>query len=223
VKQYTVTITPDDGVGAETVIKLDVNGVTPRVKELRLTAGDNGSLSTSQLPAINLELLLAAVMPAATSMPAPAAMSLPGTDTPALDVAAAPADAPPPPPAAAQTAPSVATASTSPRRGRPAKKAAAPATRTAKKTAGRKAAAAKATAKKAQPGKVRKATSAKPDPKTGRVYRTMPDDFVSTYHQASTVAAIADVYDVPRHTAQGWVNTARKRGLIAAARRRSNR
>lgn len=64
-KSYTVTITPDDGDGAQTVVTLEVNGAAPRITELWLRAGANGSLSTGQLPDINLEQLLAAVTPGA--------------------------------------------------------------------------------------------------------------------------------------------------------------
>ncbi|HEY1487233.1 MAG TPA: hypothetical protein VGF84_14095 [Micromonosporaceae bacterium] len=55
---------------------------------------------------------------------------------------------------------------------------------------------------------------------TGRVRRLMPDDFADMYRQAPTVAAVADYYQVPTYTAQGWVQTARKRGLIPPARGR---
>jgi hypothetical protein len=40
---------------------------------------------------------------------------------------------------------------------------------------------------------------------TGRAYRRMPEDFAEVFHQASTPAAIMDHYNVPRHTAQGWI------------------
>jgi hypothetical protein len=43
----------------------------------------------------------------------------------------------------------------------------------------------------------------------GRVYRRMPEDFTAVYQQASTPAAIADHYGVPRHTAHGWIRRAK--------------
>lgn len=40
---------------------------------------------------------------------------------------------------------------------------------------------------------------------SGRPYRRMPDDFTETYAQTQTVSALADHYDVPRHTVNGWI------------------
>jgi hypothetical protein len=41
------------------------------------------------------------------------------------------------------------------------------------------------------------------------VYRRMPDDLAAVFEKAGTVAAIAEHYQVPRHTAQGWVGRLR--------------
>ncbi len=255
-QQYTVTITPDDGEGAQTIVRLEVNRNVPRIKELRLTAGRNGSLSTAQLPAINLEMLLAAVMPAGTTAPSirPRVTAAPTTATaavaptvvaptaaaePAIEaVPAIPTNAP-----ARTAAPKTARAkATGPKAAAATKTSttakAAPATKAAKvakkppatKSAGpaptgegvpvRKAVkkAARTSAKTAA-----KTKAAPPTSGTGskdRAYRSMPEDFVSTYHQAPTVAALAEVYGVPVYTAQNWINTARKRDMIPAARSR---
>src|SRR4051794_28971212 len=77
-RSYTLTITPDDGVGAETVVKLQVDGATPRITKLELTAASGQTLATSQLPAINLEMLLASVQSATAApiTPTPAATAV---------------------------------------------------------------------------------------------------------------------------------------------------
>lgn len=233
---YTVTITPDDGQGAETVVKLDINGSAPRIKELRLTAGENTSLSTGQLPAINLELLLAAVMPTAapkavtatpptiatvptarvvapdapTAIEPAAAVSVPTAATPRARAKAAPPRAQvnaTPPRARAKATP---TAGATQAKTAPGKNTAPTKKSAAKKVTGTKRTPA-ATASKAQAGDTTK---------TGRVYRTMPDDFAGTYGK-TTMADLADVYRVPLHTIQGWVNTARKQGKIPPARSRN--
>jgi hypothetical protein len=60
------------------------------------------------------------------------------------------------------------------------------------------------------------ATAAKKPTRAGasgtRVYRRMPDDFAAVYQQAGSAAAVADHYDVPRHTANGWIRRLRDQG-----------
>jgi hypothetical protein len=194
---YTITITPDDGVGAETVVKLQIDGNTPRITKLELTAAAGATLATSQLPAINLEMLLASVQPAITPYPTP---------TPAIATATVQQPAADDIPAATPREREPATGHD---RTKPAATAAAvkPAPKATKKPATGKTA---ASAKK---------TQAKPE-STGRAYRTMPGDFAAVYQQASSVGAVADHYGVPRHTAQNWVATARRRDLIPAGQRR---
>lgn len=71
---------------------------------------------------------------------------------------------------------------------------------------GRSAAGAKATrtVRKASP---KRATSVD----AGRAYRRAPEDLESIFQQAGSASAVADYYDVPRHTAQGWIRTLRRR------------
>lgn len=77
-KTYTLTIAPDDGQGTQTVVNLQLDNGRPTITGLHLVALDSTGLSANQLPAINLELLLAAIMPATTpATPAP-------TDAPAI-------------------------------------------------------------------------------------------------------------------------------------------
>lgn len=202
---FTVTITPDDGAGAQTVVKLQVNGQQSRITQLQLNAGTDVGLSATQLPEINLELLLAAVLPAAT----PPARSIRGVkadgEVDAFGSAGSVSDAP------------VATTT----RSRPGRKSAGDTVRAAKKPKTRRGRPATKIASAAQPA----ATSARGAGKTmgtggSRVYRTLPDDFAAVYQQAKSVAGVADHYQVPRHTVNGWVRTARQRGLIAQAQPR---
>ncbi len=202
---YTVTITPDDGTGAQTVVKLRVDGAHSRITQLQLNAAADEGLSATQLPPINLELLLAAVLPA--SMPATHAIRGSRSGTVAdLSGAGGPVSDEPP---AATTRSRPGRKSTSDQ-GRSARKSKAGGGRPATKVA----AAAKPAATSARaPGMAAKGG-------TGRVYRTLPDDFAGVYGQAKSVAGVADHYQVPRHTVNGWVRTARQRGLIAPGRSR---
>lgn len=51
-----------------------------------------------------------------------------------------------------------------------------------------------------------------PARRSDRPYRQMPpaDDLRAVFEQVGTVTAMAAHYDVPRHTAQGWMNRLRK-------------
>jgi hypothetical protein len=61
---YTITITPnDDDTGAQTIIRVDTTTGTPRVMELTVSAPGGGGLSPHELPAVNLEQLIAALAP----------------------------------------------------------------------------------------------------------------------------------------------------------------
>jgi hypothetical protein len=44
----------------------------------------------------------------------------------------------------------------------------------------------------------------------------MPDDFIQTFGK-TTLSDLATVYNVPLHTVNAWVRTARQKGLIPAA------
>jgi hypothetical protein len=73
-------------------------------------------------------------------------------------------------------------------------------------------------AKKTTPAK--KTTAAKKTTRAAagrRAYRRMPDDFATVYGQAGSAAAIADHYQVPRHTANGWIRRLRDQATIPAS------
>jgi len=44
----------------------------------------------------------------------------------------------------------------------------------------------------------------------GRAYRRMPDDVLETLERLGSVTKLAQHYEVPRHTAQGWVGRLRR-------------
>jgi hypothetical protein len=77
----------------------------------------------------------------------------------------------------------------------------------------RKAPARKVPAKKATPVKAAaaaKGASGQPAAESsGRVYRRAPDDLAAVFERMGTVAAVADHYQVPRYTAQGWIGRLR--------------
>ncbi|MFG1952490.1 hypothetical protein [Micromonospora sp. NPDC048830] len=220
---YTITIAANDPSRATTTMTVELNGPTTRITELVVRAGEGDGLTAGQLPAVDLDLLLKAVTPAVggqqaiTLSPAAPADDAPTTEETSVDGEEHVADTEATQPVAATTPTAEEPATTSPaeadvtevavpKQASRAKARAAGATR----AGGRKAAAganATTAARKAttQTAKGEAATA------TGRVYRRSPSDLESVYQQAGSVAAVADHYNVPRHTAQGWIRTLRRR------------
>jgi hypothetical protein len=228
---YTITITADDDRAATTTLRLDTSGNEVRLTDLHLHA--RNGLSTGRLPAIDYGLLLQAVAPA-TPTPITVVPAIP-----AGEVDAAPVTRPEPEPAAgrgkarqtvsAATKRSRAAAPSAPRSGRTGRRAAStakPAPAEPTKTTRSRRVAANKTA--AAPNKTvrsaKKAAEAAPAKKAtraaagsgGRVYRRMPDDFAAVYQQTGGAAAIAEHYDVPRHTANGWIRRLRDQATSAS-------
>jgi hypothetical protein len=129
------------------------------------------------------------------------AQELPVIDLALLVAALAPASAP-----AITAAPAPAPAS------------AAPATRT-RQTRGRRGRKAAEPPAKATRGRRRAAASTAEAPKAGRAYRRMPaqDDVVAAWNESHSASALAAYFDVPRHTAQGWLRRLRSMGVIEPA------
>jgi hypothetical protein len=75
---------------------------------------------------------------------------------------------------------------------------------------GRKAKA--APAKVAPAKKMAAKKAAKGAEREARAYRRMPDDILAVFQQAGGATALAGHYDVPRHTAQGWLRRLRQQG-----------
>ncbi|PZF97265.1 hypothetical protein C1I99_15935 [Micromonospora deserti] len=215
-------MTADDPSRATTTLAVELDGTTARITELVVRAGDGDGLTPGQIPAVDLDLLLKAVTPAVggqeaiTVSPAAAAdeetapegesgaVAEPGGTEAAQPVATTTSTATEP--ATASPGNSDATEVAVPKQASRAKAQAAGATR----AGGRRAVpGAKAT------GAARKTTKQTGKGETskdkGRAYRRSPGDLESVYQQAGSVAAVADHYNVPRHTAQGWIRTLRRR------------
>jgi hypothetical protein len=216
---YTISITPDDTSRASTTLRVDVSDNAPRITELLVRAGAATGLSAHQLPAVDLDLLLRAVTPAAvpalvhaaeTERPAPAEPepAEPQAPQPRAEAAAVPARA----------SGRAAAATAAPRKRTTRKPAEPTAASTGRSTAGRTAKQAGG-AKKA--AKATRTAAGKATPTTSggeRAYRRAPDDLPQAFQQAGGVTAVARHYGVPRHTAQSWVRRLRQQGLISGGR-----
>jgi len=190
---YTITIAPnDDETGPLTTIRVDTGSGSARITELTVRAVEGAGLSPQQLPAVNLEQLIAALAPSA-----PAAIAA----RPHPEPAASPDGATPEAPAEPAAAPE---ASASPiRAGRSARG----------KKAGRKAPAKKA------PSRVRQAGGEKAGGQTAtgrRAYRRMPEagEVLAAYREVGGTTALARHFGVPRHTATGWLRRLRSQGML---------
>jgi len=204
---YTITITPfDDETAPQTVIRVDVSSGEARIVELSVRAADGSSLSPSQLPAVNLDQMIAAV-----NLGQQAALG------------AAPAAAPAARQARQRRAAGGRRSATSTRAARsdaqpPSRSRQARSTQT---RAGQTRAAPTRSAQ-ARAAQARAAKAAEQPARTGRAYRRMPDaeELVAAYRQAGGTTAVAKHYGVPRHTATGWVRRLRRLGLLETPRRR---
>jgi hypothetical protein len=238
VNSYTITITADNDSTTTTTLRLDMSGSDVRLTDLHLHAG--GGLSTGQLPAIDYGLLLRAIT-STTPTPITAASTAPAVEIHTGEVHTEPAirSVSEPMAAAGDTAQQPASPVT--RRPRKAAPAAVRPTRTGRRAPSkstpapaepatssrtRRAAANKTTppAAKKTARTARKPIEATPAKKTtraaagGRAYRRMPDDFATVYRQAGSPAAVADHYQVPRHTANGWIRRLRDQATTPTGR-----
>jgi hypothetical protein len=224
VTTYTITITADDDNAATTRLRLDVSADQVILTDLHLH--DGNGLSGGQVPAIDYGLLLAAITTSTpTPVPGPTPPPVHGRDTtpaPTAVTASAPARR-----RARSAAPAAASKARRGGRGSagaPAAAATPPPAAGGRRRAGtaNKAAAAanksvppaRKTTTKARPAKAGGATSGG----TGRAYRRMPDDFAAVYQQAGSATAVAGHYQVPRHTANGWIRRLREQGIIPTGR-----
>ncbi len=222
---YTITIATNDDSGAATRLVVDTSGEQLRITDVHLH--NPHGLSSGQIPAIDIELLLRAVTASAApnGSPAAAATALPtaAASTPALESAPAAEQAPRQPArksAATQGAP-VKRTPVKRAAGAPAKRARGTArpseltNRAAQSSSTNRAAASAPTKRAAASAPTKRAAATKRAPAatatsaTERVYRRTPDDLSAVFAQVSTVAGVANHYEVPRHTAQGWVNRLR--------------
>jgi hypothetical protein len=216
VSRYLITITPEGGAagvdGAHTTVRVDTSTGRTRITELTVRSASGGGLAPTDLPAVDMELLIRALTPSGRAQPLAVEQST---------LAPAGSSEPQAQPGASASAPPVAV---EPRRRRkatgtataPAKKA------TARKAAGRKATAGKAAAaKKATAAKTTKAASrrqpaaaAAPAVTAPRAYRRMPDpeQVMDVYRQTGSITGVAEHFGVPRHTVAGWARRLRGQG-----------
>ncbi|MET7402571.1 hypothetical protein ABZS66_54735 [Dactylosporangium sp. NPDC005572] len=95
---YTITISPDDGSGAQTTVTVDVDGDVMRVMEVNVRSATGGGLVGGRMPDVDFDLLLRAINPGRGA----------GQPGAAADESAAPAESAAPrrtQPAAQSTAP----------------------------------------------------------------------------------------------------------------------
>jgi hypothetical protein len=82
VASFTITVTPDDGAGAQTTIRVKTAPGSTRITELTVKAASGGGLSPDELSAVDLDALIAAVAPTGTTtltaLPTEVPASLPG-------------------------------------------------------------------------------------------------------------------------------------------------
>src|SRR5215475_15908243 len=69
VQRYTVTIAPEDPVGAQTTVKVEIDAGGPRITEVTMRAGARSHLAAANISAIDFDLLLRAVMPPVVPAP----------------------------------------------------------------------------------------------------------------------------------------------------------
>lgn len=222
--RFVITITPDNAAAggadsAHTTVRVDTSSGQARVTELTVRSAADGGLAPTDLPAIDLGLLISALTLAGQTQALPPATQVP-TPSSTADHVAEPSG----PPAA--TATPIPTEPTDPAPRRRARKATAAQTAPAKKTTARKTAARKAPGKKATTAK--KATASKstaattsgrkpaPAPATTapRAYRRMPEpeQVMDIYRQTGSITGVAEHFGVPRHTVAGWARRLRTLG-----------
>lgn len=229
---YTITVTPSDSSSTTTTVTVETSGGDVRITDVHLHS--TGGLNATRLPSIDINLLMQAVSPergvaqtpphavlAATSQEARAAaaeeqtphvaddttstLARDGGDPPSLEdmsVQAEPANAP------GEIAPRA-------RRRRTADKPTASTTSTATSSRTRRRPRSEATGhtKVASTRKTRAAQEKAPAEGQARVYRRMPDDFSAVAQELNSATAIAEHYEVPRHTAQNWLRRLRAAGV----------
>jgi hypothetical protein len=210
---YTITITPNDNeAGAHTTIRVDTTSGSARITELTVRAGEGGAIFPQQLPALNLDQLIAALVPPATT--AITAMSSPteqaSTEQAATQQAATPvatrADVSAPEVEVVRESPEMPQSTASPvRAGRPSRA----------KKAGPTAPAKKAPSRSRQTKAERVAATAQ-STSDRRAYRRMPEpaDVLAAYLEVGGTTALARHYGVPRHTATGWLRRLRNQGML---------
>lgn len=224
---YTITVAPTDDTGNTTTIIVDMSGDEVRITDVHLHA--SAGLTAIQLPAVDVSLLMRAVAPH-HALAAPPSAAAKTASSAAADTASAAtveesgvevhsaaeeSDAGRSPGAtepvateaakAADEAPSRRPAAARGRRRR-AKEEPAPASPpTAAEPRTRRRSRSGASAEAATQKKTPSSTEGKKE----RVYRRMPEDFSVVARRLNGASVIAEHYEVPRHTAEGWLRRLR--------------
>jgi hypothetical protein len=211
---YTITITPnDDEAGAHTTIRVDTTSGSARITELTVRAAEGGAIFPQQLPVLNLDQLIAALVPpvttAITAMPS-SPQQAPAQQAPGRRVSTqqAPVQAAVSEPEleVARESPETPQSTTSPARtGRPSRG----------KKAGTTAPAKRASSRSRQT-KAEKMAATAHSTSGRRAYRRMPEpgDVLAAYREVGGTTALARHYGVPRHTATGWLRRLRNQGML---------
>jgi hypothetical protein len=82
VASFTITVTPDDGAGAQTTIRVKTAPGRAQITELTVKAAGGGGLSPHELSAVDLDALIAAIAPTGTTTVAELTGDMP-SDVPA--------------------------------------------------------------------------------------------------------------------------------------------
>lgn len=222
---YTITVAPSDGSGSTTTIAVDTSGGDVRITDVHLHA--TAGLTATQLPSIDINLLMQAVAPQPTrveaaSVAAPALIDEPSQTTTATtrQTIDADDDTTVAVPNTAVSVDDVTAPAPSPKRPRRATR--------QQRASERPAAEPERPSKGASPRPRRRPRSGNADNTTTtppqkdstvpveaspsgheRAYRRMPDDFSAVATNLNSASAIAEHYNVPRHTAQGWLRRLR--------------
>lgn len=218
---YTITVAPSDSSSTTTTVTVETSGRDVRITDVHLHSA--GGLNATRLPSIDINLLMQAVSPhhdlAQTSShpglaaadhqaqtpdvtdDASSATSADDSDSPVLEEVSVQAESAKPPRGTgargrrrgSATEPAVATTSE------------ATSSRTRRRTQSAETAPTKATSTR----KKRAAQEKNPAQGQARVYRRTPDDFSAVAQELNSATAIAEHYQVPRHTAQHWLRRLR--------------
>jgi hypothetical protein len=182
---YTITITPNDDVGAQTTIQVDTGSGSARITELTVRAADGGGMSAHQLSAVNLDALIAALSPTAPASPSVITAAAPTVQPHVVAEADAGVSEP----------------------------ASAPASGRARKSA-RKSAAKKAPSRTRQAKAEKAATGATATGRRAYRRMPEASEVLDAYRQVGGTTALARHFGVPRHTATGWLRRLRSMGQL---------
>jgi hypothetical protein len=234
VASYTITITSNDEAAAQTTIRVDTASGSARIIELTVRAAEGGGIFPQQLPSLNLDQLIAALVPSAptaiTETPGPSGDVSTGqpptgqsstgqssteqssteqssTEQPSTEQSSteqASARTDVPASEVSDEPAETPQPASSARGGRSSR------VRKAARTAPAKKAPARSRQTKAEKAAAMQPTNGR------RAYRRMPEaaELLAAYREVGGTTALARHYGVPRHTATGWLRRLRMQGML---------